>query len=81
LRNTGNGYFNLLSGPYMRKFLDGYYPMRVSLEVAYPIHLLKLIDIAPPPQPGLTIEERPGGIRIDTVFEGELMTLIQFERP
>lgn len=81
LRNNGNGYFNLLSGPYMRKFLDGYYPMRVSLEVEYPIHLLTLVDIAPPPQPGLTIEERPGGIRMDAVFEGELMTLIQFERP
>jgi len=23
LRNTGNGYFNLTNGPYMRKFLDG----------------------------------------------------------
>jgi hypothetical protein len=31
LRNTGNGYFNLVNGPYMRKFLDGYYPMRVTL--------------------------------------------------
>lgn len=81
LRNTGNGYFNLLNGPYMRKFLDGYYPMRVSLDVEYPVQLLKLIDIAPPPQPGLKLEERPGGIRMDAVFEGELMTLIQFERP
>ena len=36
LRNTGNGYFNLSSGPYMRKFLDGYYPMRVSLDIDYP---------------------------------------------
>lgn len=81
LRNTGNGYFNLLNGPYMRKFLDGYYPMRVSLDVEYPVQLLKLIDIAPPSQPGLKLEERPGGIRMDAVFEGELMTLIQFERP
>ena len=81
LRNTGNGYFNLNSGPYMRKFLDGYYPMRVTLEIEYPAQMLKLIDIAPPAQPGFTLEERPGAIRMDAVFEGELQTLVQFERP
>jgi hypothetical protein len=80
LRNNGNGYFNLLNGPYMRKFFDGYYPMRVSLEVDYPVQLLTLIDITPAAQPGLTLDERPGAIRMDAVFEGELMTLIQFEK-
>jgi len=81
LRNNGNGYFNLQNGPYMRKFFDGYYPMRVSLAIDYPAQLLTLIDIAPAAQPGLELDERPGAIRMDAVFEGELMTLIQFERP
>jgi hypothetical protein len=81
LRDNGNGYFNLLNGPYMRKFFDGYYPMRVSLQVDYPVQLLTLIDIAPAAQPGLKLDERPGAIQMDAVFEGELMTLIQFERP
>lgn len=81
LRNNGNGYFNLLNGPYMRKFLDGYYPMRVSLEVDFPAQLLTLIDIEPSAQPGLKLDERPGTIRMDAVFEGALITLIQFERP
>jgi hypothetical protein len=81
LRNNGNGYFNLLNGPYMRKFLDGYYPMRVSLEVDYPKQLLTLIDVAPSAQPGLKLDAHPGAIRMDAVFEGELMTLIQFEQP
>ena len=80
LRNNGNGYFNLLNGPYMRKFFDGYYPMRVSLEVDYPPQLLTLIDVAPAVQPGLKLDERPGAIRMDAVFEGALMTLIQFEK-
>ena len=79
LSNTGNGYFNLFNGPYMRKFLDGYYPMRVTLDVDYPAHKLKLIDISPPPQPGLDVVEQPGSIQIDAMFEGELRTLIQFE--
>ena len=81
LRNTGNGYFSLTNGPYMRKFLDGYYPMRVTLEIEYPEQLLKLIDIAPGAQPGLKLDERPGAIRVDAVFEGELQMLMQFERP
>lgn len=81
LHNTGNGYFNLTNGPYMRKFLDGYYPMRVTLDIDYPAQALKLIDISPPVQPGLVLDERPGVIRMDALFEGELQTLIQFERP
>ena len=80
LRNSGNGFFNLTNGPYMRKFLDGYYPMRVTLDVTYPAQSLNLIDISPPAQPGLAVVEQPGGIHIDTVFEGELQTLIQFQQ-
>ena len=81
LRKAGNGYFNLVNGPYMRKFLDGYYPMRVTLDVDYPAESLRLIDVSPPPQPGLTIAEQPGNIQLDAVFEGELNLLIQFEQP
>ena len=80
LRNTGNGYFNLINGPYMRKFLDGYYPMRVTLAVEYPAQILTLLDISPSAQPGLGIVEQPGAIRMEAVFEGELQTMIQFER-
>lgn len=80
LRNTGNGYFSLINGPFMRKFLDGYYPMRVTLHVDYPAKTLNLIDITPAAQPGLSVAEKPGAIRIEAVFEGELQTLIQFDR-
>jgi hypothetical protein len=80
LRNTGNGYFNLINGPYMRKFLDGYYPMRVTLDVDYPAQTLTLLGISPPAQTGLDVVEQPGAIRLEAVFEGELRTMIQFER-
>lgn len=81
LRHNGNGYYNLLSGPYMRRFLDGYYPMRVSLAVDYPTEQLTLIDVSPAPQPGFKFEEAPGRVGLDALFEGELMIQIQFERP
>lgn len=78
--DTGNGYYNLTNGPYLRKFLDGYYPMQVTLEIRYPAELLNLIDVTPPAQPGFSVDEHPGFIRVDTLFEGELQTLIQFEK-
>ncbi|MFZ0105353.1 MAG: hypothetical protein WAK92_00660 [Thiobacillus sp.] len=80
LRNGGSGFYMLHNGPYMRKFLDGYYPMRVSIEVAYPDALLALVDITPAAQSGLKVVEEPGAISVDAVFEGELRTLIQFQR-
>lgn len=79
LRNTGNGYYSLTNGPYMRKFLDGYYPMRVTLEIDYPPQTLQLIDVAPHPQPGVKLDAARGVIRLDTLFEGEMRSLIQFE--
>lgn len=80
LRNTGNGYFNLYSGPYMRRFLDGYYPMRLTLEIEYPPDLLSLLDVSPGVQPGFSIEDSPGHLRMDALFEGALQTLVQFEK-
>jgi hypothetical protein len=80
LRNAGRGAFNLVNGPYLRKFLDGYYPMRVTLEIDYPQQLLRLTGVSPPPQAGLAVVERPGSIRLDALFEGELRTLIEFRQ-
>ncbi len=80
LRSAGDGVFALVNGPYMRKFLDGYYPMRVTLVVDYPQQVLRLTGINPPPQVGLTAVERPGSIRLDALFEGELRTRIEFRR-
>lgn len=81
LRDAGGGYFNLVGGPYMRKFLDGYYPMRVTLDIDYPQAALRVVDVSPQSAPGLALQERPGHIRMDALFEGELFTLVQFVRP
>ena len=81
LRDAGNGFYNLVGGPYMRKFLDGYYPMQVTLDIDYPQTMLRVVDISPQPAPGLALQETPGHIHIDALFEGELFTLVQFVRP
>ncbi|HMM47617.1 MAG TPA: hypothetical protein PKC12_06510 [Thiobacillaceae bacterium] len=80
LRKAGDGVFALLNGPYMRRFLDGYYPMRVTLDIIYPPELLKVSDISPRAQPGLSVAQEPGAIRLDALFEGELRTRIEFRQ-
>lgn len=80
LKDSGNGYFTLNNGPYMRKFLDGYYPMQVSLQLKYPEQLLQVIDISPADQQGFHIRQEKGLINIEALFEGELRTQVQFER-
>jgi hypothetical protein len=80
LNNSGSGYFTLNNGPYMRKFLDGYYPMQVSLKLEYPARLLQIIDISPSEQEGFHVSQKSGFVNIDTLFEGELRTQVQFER-
>lgn len=80
LRDRGDGFFVLQNGPYLRRFLDGYYPMRVSLRVDYPAALLGVVDVSPPAQPGLTVDEHPGSVQLEALFEGALTTLIQFRR-
>jgi hypothetical protein len=54
--------------------------MRVTLEIDYPQQILRLTGVSPPPQAGLAVVERPGNIRLDALFEGELRTLIEFRQ-
>lgn len=55
-------------------------PMQVSLKLEYPAGLLQIIDISPPEQPGFRVRQKAGMVNIDTLFEGELRTQVQFER-
>ena len=73
----GGGY-RLRNGPYMRRFLDGYYPMEVSIRVRYPAQLLALQGFDPAPQPGFRLHTAPGEIELDARFEGRLHTRFDF---
>jgi len=73
-----DGSFVLRNGPFMRRFLDGYYPLRLTMEVRYPNGLLSFNTIQPLPQKGFKITHERGRIAFDTWFEGELRTEIHF---
>jgi hypothetical protein len=72
--------YRLRNGPFMRRFLDGYYPMRVSMTIRYPVSMLKAVEHTPEQQPGLQIRQTPGVIDLDTWFEGRLVTEFTFCR-
>lgn len=68
----------LRNGPYMRRFLDGYYPMHLTLSVRWPRGLMRLDSVAPAPQPGLAVNAQPGHVEVDTWFSGRLITELGF---
>jgi hypothetical protein len=70
----------LRNGPFHRKFLDGYYPMHVSLEIKYPDDELRYENISPMVQPGLSIVQGKNSLHVDAWFEGELSTEVSFSR-
>jgi len=76
---NSNGTFSLVNGPFHRKFLDGYYPFHVTLEINYPSSLLELVQTKPEAQAGFNIKKSANFILIESFFEGILNTEIIFQ--
>jgi hypothetical protein len=74
----GNSYF-LRNGPYMRRFLDGYYPMRVSLSVHLATTKVSFAGIIPASQPGLQVIAHARDVDVEATFEGRLRTEMRFD--
>lgn len=73
-----DGHYTLRMGPYMRRFLDGYFPMRLTMAVHYPCDLLRVSDIEPRAQVGFRIKAEACKLLIDALFLGRLNPKIQF---
>lgn len=78
LQSLGDGLFRLRNGPYMRRFLDGYYPMRVALNIEYPGERLRLVEQTPANQEGFSVDRTSDGLTVDATFEGRLITCFDF---
>jgi hypothetical protein len=77
LRREGDAYV-LRNGPFQRRFLDGYFPLRVTLTLEYPVQHLRVESIDPPPQPGFGVQQASGQITLEALFEGRLYTEVRF---
>ncbi len=77
LRDGPNAYI-LRNGPYMRRFLDGYYPMRVTMAINLGGSGLRFDSSVPASQPGFNLHVSRDEVGYDTWFEGKLTTAIRF---
>jgi hypothetical protein len=68
----------LRNGPFHRKFLDGYFPLHVGLEVHYPPGALRYLGVVPAPQAGFAVASGDGLLTIDSWFAGALNIAISF---
>lgn len=73
-----DGGFFVRNGPFMRSFLDGYYPMHVTLEVVLPPGEWQLFSTRPASQPGFEVQYSAGMVRADAWFSGKLRTEFHF---
>jgi len=78
LKQLKDGTYSLRNGPFMRRFLDGYFPLHVSLDLNYARTNLELTSYSPISQKGFAVEQGDGKVKIDTTFEGRLHTEFHF---
>lgn len=76
-RNGTDGTYEWRGGPYMRRFLDGYFPMHVKVAIDFPAKRLQLRTIEPAPL-RLRATILPGHARLDAMFEGRLVISARF---
>lgn len=74
-----DGSYSLRNGPFMRRFLDGYFPMRVSMVIDYAGTGLRPTVVFPAQQDGFMVWRKDTQIGFDAVFEGRLTTEFSFE--
>lgn len=81
LHALGAGRYEIRSGPFHRRFLDGYYPLQLDYRVIYPPELLRVEAVQPAAQPGFAVVQQPGALQIDTLFEGRLTIRVDLRAP
>jgi len=78
LYSNFNGSFSMRNGPFLRKFLDGYYPMEVTMNVTFPENSLSFEAITPQEQRGFKVDFDRNNMKVDALFVGELEIEVYF---
>lgn len=78
LTRNPDGSFVLKNGPFMRRFLDGYYPMHVSIDIKLKTSLLHFVNTDPAAQSGFNVWQTQGAVHVEAWFEGRLKTAFHF---
>lgn len=78
LYSNYDGSYSMYNGPFLRKFLDGYYPMRVTMDVNLPGDKLSFEAINPQAQAGFRVSHNQNTMQVDALFVGELSIEVMF---
>lgn len=70
----------LRNGPFMRQFLDGFYPMHVTMEVNWPPDKIGLVSFIPVPAGSGHVKTSTGKVIWEALFEGRLYTKFTFQQ-
>jgi len=81
LHTAGAGRYEIRSGPFHRRFLDGYYPLQLEYRVSYPADLLQVETVQPAAQPGFSVVRQTGELKIDALFAGRLTIRVGLRAP
>lgn len=79
LKHNADGSYTLKNGPFHRRFLDGYFPLHVSVEVSYPADRIRFHGIHPAPQEGFSVDANGGTVAVDALFSGNLVIRMKFD--
>jgi len=74
-----DGTYSMHNGPFHRRFLDGYYPMHVTMDVTLPKGELSFGAITPIEQQGFNVSHDKGSMTVDALFVGELSIEVHFD--
>jgi len=74
-----DGTYSMRNGPFHRRFLDGYYPMHVTMDVTLPKGKLRFGAITPVEQEGFKVSHANDSMKVDALFVGELNIEVYFD--
>jgi len=75
---NADGSYSLRTGPYQRRFLDGYFPVRLLLDIKYPGKELLFKGVLPESQAGFSVKQKSNVVNINALFEGRLHVVVTF---
>lgn len=78
LRVNDDGSFTLHNGPFMRRFLDGYFPLHVTSRIQFAGTGLKPLSVSPGEQEGFSVSQNGNSLTYEAWFEGKLWTRVHF---
>ncbi|MCI0507940.1 MAG: alpha/beta hydrolase [Gammaproteobacteria bacterium] len=74
-----DGTYSMRNGPFHRRFLDGYYPMHVTMDITLPKGELSFGAITPVEQQGFSVNHGQDSMTVDALFVGELNIEVYFD--